>query len=513
MKYPAEESNPNIDPGYAELILTTLRRQPDRVAFRFTDDHGQRRVWTYRDAAERIERTATAFGELGLTPGRGVALLSGPRPEAFTVMVAACLAGLRYVALHPLGTAEADRVILRDSAADLFVVDHSQFPTRADQEGTKAITMAALNRLVAEARPGPQDPRGPALYLFYTGGTTGEPKGVMLRDRSLVANAFACSTWEWPQDTNFLITTPMSHAAGLFVAPGLLRGASFDVHASFDPDKVIDAIERDGVSASFLVPTMLYALLDHPRAAHADLSGLRWLLYGAAPTDAARIARARELFGPILSQHYGQAEAPNALTVLDSGEHRDDPAVLGSCGRAMPGVEIAILDSSGQEVAPGAAGELCARGPLVMDGYWNKPEETAAALAGGWLHTGDVARCDHTELITIVDRMKDTIITGGFNVYPREVEDALGTHPAVAASAVYGLPDPQWGEAVTAAVVFHDGHTASPRELAEHVRATKGSVWAPKRIDVYDALPTTALGKIDKKALRHTHPAREAPAQ
>ncbi|MFF2352709.1 AMP-binding protein [Kitasatospora sp. NPDC058115] len=490
-------------PGYADLILSALRRRPGRTAFRFTDDDGTERTWTYGGTADRIERTAAAFGRLGLAPGDGIALLCGPDPRAFTVMAAACLAGLRYTALHPLATAATDRTVLRDSASDRLVVDDTRFASRARPEGVPAITLAELDGLAADTAPGPDDPRGPALYLFYTGGTTGEPKGVMLRDRSLLANAWACSTWAWPPDTHFLITTPMSHAAGLLVAPGLLRGASFELHPSFDPDRVIDAIEHGGVSATFVVPTMLYALLDHPRLPAADLSGLTWVLYGAAPADPARLAEAHRLLGPVLSQHYGQAEAPNALTVLDPAEHRDDPHVLGSCGRPVPGVEVALVDPHGRPVPDGEPGELCVRGPLVMDGYWNKPEQTAAALEGGWLHTGDVARRDGTGLITIIDRLKDTIITGGFNVYPREVEDALAAHPAVAAVAVYGTRDPHWGEAVTAAVVLRPGQHATPAELTEHVRAGRGALWAPKRIHLVDALPLTALGKVDKKKLRN----------
>lgn len=267
-------------------------------------------------------------------PGNGLALLCGPNPQAFTVMAAACLAGLRYTALHPLATADTDRTVLRDSASDYLVVDDTRFAARARPDGTKAISLAELDRIAADTPPGPNDPRGPALYLFYTGGTTGEPKGVMLRDRSLLANAWACSTWAWPPDTRFLITTPMSHAAGLLVAPGLLHECGFELHPSFDPDRVIDAIEHDGVSATFVVPTMLYALLDHPRLPAADLSGLNWVLYGAAPAAPARLAQAHRLLGPVLSQHYGQAEAPNALTVLDPAQHRDDPNVLGSCGEA-----------------------------------------------------------------------------------------------------------------------------------------------------------------------------------
>ncbi|MFE5326794.1 AMP-binding protein [Embleya sp. NPDC056575] len=505
MNTPPTPDAAHRDSGYARLILSALRRHPDRPAFRWTAE-GRPHTLTYRETAERIERVAAALGRLRTTPDRAVALLTGPRPEAFTTMAAACLAGIRFTALHPLGTSDNDAYVLRDSGADLLIVDETRFAERAATARTTT-TVVTLNELADQAAhitPTTRDPRGPACYLFYTGGTTGEPKGVVLGDRSLTANAWAGTTWSWPERTTFLITTPMSHAAGLLIAPGLLRGATFVIHPGFDPDRVLDAVEHDGVDTTFLVPTMLYTLLDHPRTRTADLSGLKWILYGAAPTTPDRLTQARALFGPILSQHYGQAEAPNALTVLDPDEHRsDDPAVLASCGRPVPGVEIALLDHDGNPTADGEPGEVCVRGPLVMDGYWNKPDQTRTALHDGWLHTGDIARTDSSGRLTIVDRLKDVIITGGFNVYPREVEDVLAGHPAVAHCAVYGEPDPHWGEAVVAAVVLHPDRDASTEELAAHVRQSKGGIWTPKHIRIRPSLPLTALGKIDKKALRH----------
>ncbi|MFE3001994.1 AMP-binding protein [Nocardia sp. NPDC059246] len=261
---------------------------------------GARQEMTYRQTADQVERTATACGALGLRPGDGIALLEGPRPEAFTVMAAACLAGLRYAALHPLGTAGMDTTVLSDSSTDLLVVDDRSSPERAARTDVRTITLSELGGYVAAAQPHSSDPRRPATYLFYTGGTTGAPKGVILGDRSLVANAWANASWAWPHDTNFLVTTPMSHAAGLLVAPGFPRGASFTLHKSFDPDRVIDAIEHHGISTTFVVPTMLYALLDNPRIASANTSGLRWIFYGAAPTDPERIRKARSIFGPVL---------------------------------------------------------------------------------------------------------------------------------------------------------------------------------------------------------------------
>lgn len=500
---------------YADLILTALEVHPERVAFRWTVAHKQRSL-TYRQTAEQIRRLSTALSQLGGDDYDGVALLTGPRPEAFTVMAAACHAGIRFSALHPLATQNDDAYVLRDSASTVLIVDtaDNRFTerSRSANADVRVVPLAELLKHAAQCSPS-AEPSRPATYLFYTGGTTGEPKGVILRDRSLTANAWASATWPWPDRTRFLITTPMSHAAGLLVAPGLLRGAEFAVHDNFDPARVIEAIERDGVNATFMVPTMLYVFLDHARSDPASGRGLRWLLYGAAPTTPDRIIEARERFGPVLTQHYGQAEAPNALAILTQEAHRsDDPAVLASCGRPMPGVQIALLDRAGSAVAPGEPGELCVRGPLVMDGYWNKPDQTNAALADGWLHTGDVGVRDVAGYLRIVDRLKDMIITGGFNVYPREVENALLTHPAVAACAVFGEPDAQWGEVVVAAVVPRAGHDVTGEELAAHVRSVRGAVWAPKRVSLHEHLPQTALGKIDKTQLAGVRDARSLPS-
>ncbi|MGN6606518.1 MAG: AMP-binding protein [Jatrophihabitans sp.] len=505
MSVPAHTMHPPV--RYADLILAALERRPQRVAFQYRGD-GELRTWTYAEVAEHIRRLSTVLRSLDVAPSDGIALLSGPRPEAFIIMAAACHAGIRYSALHPLATEHDDAYVLRDSGSAVLIVDDTLDNARFGQRASAAadtvriLPLTELDHLARDAAP-TTTAAADATYLFYTGGTTGEPKGVVLRDRSLVANAWASSTWAWPPDTQFLITTPMSHAAGLLVAPGLLRGAAFHIHDCFEPAEVLHAIEHDGVNTTFLVPTMLYALLDHPNIATANLTSMQWILYGAAPTTPARIIEARVRFGPILSQHYGQAEAPNALTVLDEQEHRtDDPSILSSCGRPMPGITLTLLDRNGDPTPPEAAGELCVRGPLVMDGYWNKPEQTAAALAGGWLHTGDIATLDPSGLITIVDRSKDVVITGGFNVYPREVEAVLAGHPSVAECAVYGEPHERWGEAVIAAVVLHPTRAADQQELLTHVRRVKGSVWTPQRIDFYDRLPQTPLGKIDKKALR-----------
>lgn len=492
---------------YADSILTALARSPHRVAFRWSEGEAEREM-TYASVWEQIRRYATLLVETGLRPGDGVALLATNRPEAFTLMAASCLCRLRYVPLHPLGSPATDRYAFGDAAIRAFFVDAERFGERAAAaEGEVELVRGLADVELPESRaellaPAADEER--ALYLLYTGGTTGSPKGVMLPDRSLMTNAWMTAThWDWPARTNLAICTPMSHASGLFVLPGLMRGATFTLYPRFDVPDLIEGIESRGVNSFFAVPSMLYDLLDHPALGDADLRALEWVLYGAAPMAPRRIEEAIDRLGPVLNQAYGQAEAPNTVFALSQADHAERDAVdLGSCGRPLAGVETRLLDPEGQEVEDGEPGEICIRGPLVMDGYWRKPEQSAEALRGGWLHTGDIARRNPSGTVTIVDRLKDMVISGGFNIYPREIEDVINAHPDVATAAVYGLPDERWGEAVTAAVVAKPGRELVAAELIESVRTAKGSVAAPKHLLLLDELPLTAVGKLDKKALR-----------
>ncbi|MGH9230170.1 MAG: AMP-binding protein, partial [Acidimicrobiales bacterium] len=282
-----------------------------------------------------------------------------------------------------------------------------------------------------------------------------------------------------------------------------LLGGSLVVVPYFEPGLVLETIERERITATMLVPTMLYMLMDHPDFATRDLSSLETVYYGAAAMSPTRLAEAIDKLGPIFFQYYGQAEAPMTVCVLRKEEHDvARPERLATCGRPVPWVHVALLDDSGNEVPRGEAGEICVRGPLVMQGYWNKPEQTAEALAGGWLHTGDIAREDEEGYYTIVDRKKDMIVSGGFNVFPREVEDVISSHPSVAAVAVIGVPDERWGEAVKAVVVPRPGAEIVADDLIELVKQAKGPVHAPKSVDVAESIPLSPLGKADKKALR-----------
>jgi len=285
--------------------------------------------------------------------------------------------------------------------------------------------------------------------------------------------------------------------------PTMVKHGSMVVLPGFEPGAVLEAIQTYRITCVLLVPTMIYALLDHPKFKDYDLSSLEVVYYGASSISPARLKEAIEKIGPVFFQFYGQAESPMTVSVLKRAEHlTSDANRLASCGRPVPWVRVALLDNDHQPVRDGEPGEICVQGPLLMGGYLNKPEQTAEVFAGGWLHTGDVALRDPDGFLRIVDRKKDMIVTGGFNVYPREVEDVLSAHPAVAAAAVIGVPDAKWGEAVKAIIVLRDGSSVSEDILVKLVRDKKGPVQAPKSVVFVDKIPVSGLGKPDKKALR-----------
>jgi fatty-acyl-CoA synthase len=348
-------------------------------------------------------------------------------------------------------------------------------------------------------------------FILFTGGTTGVPKGVVHNHRTMV-NSLMMELLDFGIGRNevFLAATPLTHGAGALVAPVWLRGGSVVILDGFDPTRFLETIQRERITTSFMVPTMIYALLDHPELGKFDTSSLRNILYGAAPIAPERLREALEAFGPVFTQIYGQTEAPMALTALSREEHvlegeEHEVARLASCGRPTLATRIKLVDEKGSEVPPGQPGEMVAWAPNIMLGYLNRPDLTDETIKGGWLHTGDVARRDEYGYLYIVDRAKDMIVSGGFNVFPKEVEDALHEHPAVAMAAVVGVPDEKWGEAVKAVVVRKPGMEATEQELIELCKEKKGSIMAPKSIDFRDVIPLTPLGKPNKKALREEY--------
>lgn len=501
---------------------------PDLLAFALNRGGGEPAVHlddgvvTYDGLREAISRFTQAYAASGLGRGSAVAVLSANRAEVLYAMGANSLSGCRPTPLHPLGSLDDHAYVIEHAEIGTLVFDPSAFEDRAKELRERLPHLRLLSfgpsamgadlvDLAASFSPGPLvapavGPDDPAAMSF-TGGTTGKPKGVVGTHRSSTAmTQVQLAEWEWPDELRFLLCTPLSHAAGAFWLPVLLKRGSFVVLPSFTPGSWLEAVEQHRITATMLVPAMLYGILDHPDLGHRDVSSLETVFYGASPASPARLREAIERFGRVFFQFYGQSEVPMTVTVLRKDEHDpDDPARLASCGRPVPWVRAALLDDDLQPVPKGSPGEICVQGPLVSDGYWKLPEQTEALFAGGWLHTGDIAQEDADGYWTIIDRKKDMIVSGGFNVFPREVEDVLSAHPSVAAVAVIGVPDDKWGEAVKAVVVARAGAEVDEAELIATVRDAKGPVYAPKSVDVVDAIPFTPVGKIDKVALRERY--------
>jgi fatty-acyl-CoA synthase len=506
-----------------DMVVSVLNRDLDRTVIRLADGANITAA-EFRDVTSRF---CQALASLGLGAGARIGILSRNRPEVLYLTVACLLSQYVMVPLHPIGSLNDHLYVLDDAGVDALVFDSSSFSKRAADIRTRApgvshfLSLGAgalgtdLNSLAARFGALPliaPEVTGDDVYRFtYSGGTTGRPKAIVNTHRmALALLTIQLSDWEWPSHIRQLVCAPLSHAGAAMFLPTLLRGGSLFLLPGFDPLNVLQAIERHKITCVLLVPTMIYALLDHPGIGEFDLSSLETVFYGASSISPARLREAIERFGPIFFQFYGQSEAPMSLSILRKEDHHpDDPVRLASCGRPVRWVEVALLDDQNHPVPTGEPGEICARGPLVMGGYHNNSAQTLEALADGWLHTGDIAVEDKDGFLRIVDRKKDMIVTGGFNVYPREIEDVLGGHPLVSSCAVVGVPDPRWGEAVKAFVVLRSGAEPCAEELIALVRDMKGPVQAPKTVDFIDAIPLTAVGKPDKKSLRARHAAAE----
>ncbi|MCI4645039.1 MAG: AMP-binding protein [Hyphomonadaceae bacterium] len=502
---------PHQPATYGELFARAMQRNGDRVAL----SDGTVSL-TYRQLWVRMCAVANGLAELGLRPGDGLAQLSRNKIDAIVVIGAAYLAGLRYTPLHPLGSVDDHAYILKDAEIACLVVDEIGYEGHANQvlQATPIAKIVShgpsrwsdLAEPLAASTAPDFTPRGSAediALIAYTGGTTGRPKGVVHRHRSLLANlSIAASEWEWSTPPRFLVVTPVSHAAFLFLLPVFLKGGMAVLRSSFSVEDFSEAVAAHKINMTFIVPTMLYRLLDQAEAVGPKLVSLENLIYGAAPMSPERLAEAIGVFGAKFSQLYGQTEAPNAVTMLFRRDHEPDkPGRLASCGVAIGDSRVQLLNDDGEEVAPGEIGELCVRGPLVMDGYWKREAATTEALKHGWLHTGDMARQDGEGFFHLVDRKKDVIITGGFNVYPREVEDILVQHAGVEACCVVGAPDSKWGEAVTAVIVARKA-PLDLEDLSAFARDRLGAAQRPKQYEIVTELPLTGLGKIDRKTVR-----------
>ncbi|NTE68219.1 AMP-binding protein [Agrobacterium tumefaciens] len=508
---------PHQGPTDATLALRALAAFPDRVAFRWTD--GQ---MLYREAASLIARLQVVLTREGIVPGTIVALLSSNRPEAWCSVIAIQSLGGAVCNLHPMGTMTDQVQQIEALAPSIVIVDRRINSERARQlaqacPSTRHFILGgppepdpdATNDLVSLARledaEHPVDQSLPDLpaTLNFTGGTTGRPRPVSRSAGGLAQMSLTIlSDFQLPAEPRYLAVAPISHVAGTKIVPVLLRGGMIYLVHGFDPPTIFKVIDKERINMTLLVPTMIYSLLDCLETTNADLSSLELLLYGAAPMATARLEQGLRKIGPVFAQLYGQTECYPVAVLRREDHDPAHPERLASCGFPVATANVSLLKPDGTRAATGERGEICVRAPMVMSEYRGQPEDTRHALKDGWLHTGDIAYQDATGRLFIVDRLKDMIVTGGFNVYPKEIEEILTRDPGVAAAAVIGVPDEKWGEAVVAYVVAKEGADIAPQVLLEIIKTEKGSVYTPKRLEVVSKLPLTALGKIDKKQIR-----------
>lgn len=496
-----------------------LQQYPDRPLTIFGD-----RVRTVRESVDRVARLATALRGLGVDVGDRVGILALNSDRYHETLLAAAWSGSVVVPLNIRWTAKENGYAIRDAGLRVLLVDDTFAASAAALvescpelvtvvhcgEGTTPEGCLSYEDLVAAAEPADDASRGGSdlLGIFYTGGTTGEPKGVMLSHDNLMANALATLTTHRLLSTGgrLLHSAPMFHLADVAAWNfGLLIGSTHVIVPMFEPVAVFEAIATHGATDALLVPTMVQMLADHPAASSYDLSSMRKIMYGASPMSEAVLERAMKVLPSVeFTQAYGMTELSPVATLLLPADH-DDPVLRRSAGRAVVELEVRVVDPEDREVPRGEVGEVVARGESVMLGYWNRPDETATALRGGWMHTGDGGFMDDEGYVFIVDRVKDMIVTGGENVYSVEVEKALALHPAVAACAVIGVPDERFGERVHAVVVLQPGASLEDDELTEFCREQIANYKLPRSVEVVEALPVSGAGKILKRELRARH--------
>ncbi|RIJ79104.1 AMP-dependent acyl-CoA synthetase [Nakamurella silvestris] len=497
---------------------------------------------SYRQVQELSSRVAGALAAAGVRPGDKVAILSANDPVAFTCVFGISRAGAVWCPINPRNAAQENRdlldyfdcrcLIFQESFGGLVeqilpglpqlttVVCLDGDPAYAQefQEWLAAGPDHAVSDLPGSDLPGSDLP-GPELAMIVgTGGTTGRPKGVMLTGANLETMT-AATLMGYPFDGRpvYLALAPLTHAAGVLCFPIMALGGEIVILSGPDLGVFLASIARHRVTHTFLPPTLIYMLLGHPDLASTELGSLQCFWYGAAPMSAARLEESLTAIGPVMAQLFGQTEAPMMISTMSPQDHfNPDGTVarhrLSSAGRASPLVTVAIMDDGGHLVPQGSRGEIVVRSSLVMAGYYKNPEATAEVGRYGWHHTGDIGYLDPDNYLFVVDRAKDMIITGGFNVYSAEVEQALMAHPAVRDCAVVGLPDEKWGERVTAVVQLGTGDPPSAEELRAFVKARLGSVKSPKEIDFWTELPRSTVGKVLKKEIKEVLLTRAAEA-
>lgn len=495
-----------------DLFWRAADRWPDNIAI---DAPGG--ALRYRELAAQVAALATHYLTLDLAPQSRVGICAGNSAQHIVALLAVLASGKVWVPLNPKSTQPELRRIVDATEPSIVVLDAACAPLLAGVPGARLYTDHADHadhaegaRTLASAVASHPDAARPVLDLDrdatqaikFTGGTTGAPKGVMQPYRAWMANIVnQIHAWGFTEADRYVMAAPITHGTSTYVMPILAQGGCHVIMEGSGAEAVRAAFRDRAGTVCFMPPTLIYMLMALPGASRADYPALRRLIYGGAPMPPEKIRQARAFFGPVVATTYGQTEAPQLLTVIGP-EDFDDERNLASVGRTTWFSDVAIMAPDGRLMPAGEVGEVVARGDLVMTGYWRRPDLTAATIVDGWLHTGDRGLIDARGYLYLKDRLRDVVITGGFNVYPIDVENALGQHPAVHECAVFGVPDDKWGEAVHAAVQLRDGRDASAAELIAFVRERLGPVQTPKQIHFHTSLPRSTVGKVLKNTVR-----------
>lgn len=506
----------------SDVLAEAAIRWPHDTALVDLDAPGGRREFTFEELGLRVRRTAGGLRALGLAPGDRVALLMYNSWEYTESFLGIAAAGLVSVPLNTRLLQDEHAGMVRDSGARLLIADDSLLQERAALAAIPELGVAVvrpMRPLEAVRRSFESLASDPPLRavagashdlvsIMYTSGTTGLPKGVMLTHGSWLATGEYVQRYlNYAHDEVTLHTAALTHGSGWLLLPTLAIGGKTVLCARFHAARTLGLFHSEAVTSGFFVPTMIQMLLDASDAGYVKPRSLRAVYYAGSPIDPATLRHAMDLLGNVLIQSFGQVESPMFLTVLDRTDHEriasgQAPHLIRSAGRPVHGAQVKLVDDNDRDLPVGEVGEIVAKSPQVMKGYWNRPEATAATMKGDWLHTGDVGRFDADGYLYVVDRKKDMIVSGGSNVYAREVEQALLAMEEIKDAAVIGLPHPKWGEMVTAVLVSHSGTPVHDEVMAEFCRTRIADYRRPKRFIWVEALPRNLYGKVLKRDLR-----------
>ncbi len=493
-----------------DLIYASRDRNPDAVALETPD-----RILSYAGLCETVDALAAGLQSLDPAPGSRVAVCAHNTLEHLLGLLAVLAAEKTWVPLNPRDArgeidaridATAPSIVIADEdCRDMFGPTVARLVTGKGGAAGADDTVAGLIARHAGRHPARGAPAAAETQAIkFTGGSSGRPKGVLQPYRAWMTGA-ACMIHGLGlgPDDKYLLAAPLTHGTSCYVTPVLATGGSLVLGEGgvLRPPDILEALLRHGITTTFIPPTVVYMMMADPGIEAGGFPALRRLIYGGAPMPPEKIRAAQDIFGTVLATNYGQTEAPQVVT-YNGPEDLADARSIASVGRASLLTRVAIADPDGRLLAAGEDGEVVVGGDLVMTGYLGMPEATAEVMVGGWLRTGDVGMVDERGFLFLKDRLRDVIISGGFNVYPSDVEAALVRHPAVYECVVFALPDDKWGETVQAAVVLHDRAAATADEVIAFAKRELGSVKAPKRVLFYDDLPRSGVGKVLRREVR-----------